>query len=296
MPAMPRAVIYPSAPAQDSTDNDADESFHHQDDMIMDAHRFIADPMTTTDDVVALLNARKRRRRTLAKERQVLEDAFVQCATPDRTERARLAREIGWSDKAVTVWFQNRRQKERKQAATTTPITMRPPSPAPSAASSSSSSSPPSRARTASLASSTCASPPTPTPIPIPSLPAATTPPLSPTPAARLWSIPTPVPVRIPPVATALRSLIRARAAMQAPRPAVVEHAVDPACPCYACSRALLLGGLGAMPAAPVEVEDTQVDRTCQAFAPLATLLAVCEVERERERVVARPSATATAC
>ncbi|KAJ3366910.1 hypothetical protein GGF31_007711 [Allomyces arbusculus] len=259
----------------------------------MDAHHHLITDPTTTDDVVALLNARKRRRRTLAKERHILEDAFAQCATPDRAERARLAREIGWSDKAVTVWFQNRRQKERKYAATsttstTTPITMRPPSPAPSTTAFSS----PSRSRTASLASSTCASPPTPTTT-LPAL-SSNTPPLSPTPAARLssqpWSIPTPVPVRVPPVATALRSLIRARAAMQAPRPAVVEHAVDPACPCYACSRALLLG----MPA-PVEVE--AVDRSCQAFAPLATLLAVCEVERERERVVQRPAtAAAAAC
>ncbi|KAK4053718.1 hypothetical protein OIV83_001374 [Microbotryomycetes sp. JL201] len=66
---------------------------------------------TTADPVIP-----KRRRRTTAGEQAVLESAFQRNPRPDAHERAQLAQQLpGMTPRAVAVWMQNRRQKEKKE-------------------------------------------------------------------------------------------------------------------------------------------------------------------------------------
>jgi hypothetical protein len=59
--------------------------------------------------------ARRKRRRTSPTELQILEDAFNHCMKPSRASRENIARRVGMNEKAVQIWFQNRRQAFRKQ-------------------------------------------------------------------------------------------------------------------------------------------------------------------------------------
>lgn len=59
--------------------------------------------------------ARRKRRRTSPTELQILEDAFNHCMKPSRANRENIARRVGMNEKAVQIWFQNRRQAFRKQ-------------------------------------------------------------------------------------------------------------------------------------------------------------------------------------
>ncbi|ODV91490.1 hypothetical protein CANCADRAFT_42138 [Tortispora caseinolytica NRRL Y-17796] len=58
--------------------------------------------------------ARKRRRRTSPDELLILERAFMACQKPNRVMRSDIARKAGMTDRAVQVWFQNRRQSWRR--------------------------------------------------------------------------------------------------------------------------------------------------------------------------------------
>lgn len=61
--------------------------------------------------------ARRKRRRTLPMELLVLMLEFAACKTPSRAKRQEIADRVSMSEKAVQIWFQNRRQTLRKQRA-----------------------------------------------------------------------------------------------------------------------------------------------------------------------------------
>lgn len=60
---------------------------------------------------------KKRRRRTKKEEAEVLASIYAQTAFPDSNMRAQLASQLGMTSRAVSIWFQNRRQAERKRAS-----------------------------------------------------------------------------------------------------------------------------------------------------------------------------------
>ncbi|WFC98454.1 hypothetical protein MYAM1_001182 [Malassezia yamatoensis] len=59
---------------------------------------------------------KKRRRRTRPHEVDVLMSAYLQNAFPNEATRERLAKSVGMTPRAVSVWFQNRRQAEKKRS------------------------------------------------------------------------------------------------------------------------------------------------------------------------------------
>lgn len=59
---------------------------------------------------------KKRRRRTRPHEVNILMSAYVRNAFPSENKRSELARMVGMSTRAVSVWFQNRRQAEKKRS------------------------------------------------------------------------------------------------------------------------------------------------------------------------------------
>ncbi|WFD20044.1 hypothetical protein MCAP1_002288 [Malassezia caprae] len=59
---------------------------------------------------------KKRRRRTRPHEVDILMSAYVQNAFPNEKTRDRLASMVGMTPRAVSVWFQNRRQAEKKRS------------------------------------------------------------------------------------------------------------------------------------------------------------------------------------
>ncbi|GAA5870461.1 hypothetical protein JCM1840_004730 [Sporobolomyces johnsonii] len=59
----------------------------------------------------------KRRRRTTPAELAILEDEFRKNSRPDQGERGRIAQRLGMTGRAVQVWYQNRRQKEKKESS-----------------------------------------------------------------------------------------------------------------------------------------------------------------------------------
>lgn len=58
---------------------------------------------------------RKKRRRTSPMELHILEEEFSRCSKPSKTIREDIARRVDMTEKAVQIWFQNRRQAVRKQ-------------------------------------------------------------------------------------------------------------------------------------------------------------------------------------
>ncbi|WFD31339.1 hypothetical protein MSPP1_002373 [Malassezia sp. CBS 17886] len=59
---------------------------------------------------------KKRRRRTRPHEADILMAAYVQNAFPNERTRARLGATVGMAPRAVSIWFQNRRQAEKKRS------------------------------------------------------------------------------------------------------------------------------------------------------------------------------------
>lgn len=53
--------------------------------------------------------AKKKRRRTTPGELLILEDAFRRNPLPDQRERQEIARKVAMDQKAIQIWFQNRR-------------------------------------------------------------------------------------------------------------------------------------------------------------------------------------------
>lgn len=60
---------------------------------------------------------KKRRRRTKKEEADVLVNVYAQTAFPDSAKRQELATRLGMTTRAISIWFQNRRQAERKRAS-----------------------------------------------------------------------------------------------------------------------------------------------------------------------------------
>ena len=58
--------------------------------------------------------ARRRRRRTSPTELNILETEFNRCFKPSKVVREDIARRVSMTEKAVQIWFQNRRQSYRK--------------------------------------------------------------------------------------------------------------------------------------------------------------------------------------
>ncbi|KAK9235988.1 hypothetical protein V1525DRAFT_408408 [Lipomyces kononenkoae] len=60
--------------------------------------------------------ARRKRRRTSPNELQILYSEFKRCPKPPRVTRIAIAERVGMTEKAVQIWFQNRRQSSRRAA------------------------------------------------------------------------------------------------------------------------------------------------------------------------------------
>ncbi|GAA6006536.1 hypothetical protein JCM11491_004998 [Sporobolomyces phaffii] len=59
----------------------------------------------------------KRRRRTSPTELAILEQEYTLNQRPDQPERARIAQRLGMTNRAIQVWYQNRRQKDKKDTS-----------------------------------------------------------------------------------------------------------------------------------------------------------------------------------
>jgi hypothetical protein len=60
--------------------------------------------------------ARRKRRRTSPLELSILQDEFLKGITPNKKRREEIASRVDMTEKAVQIWFQNRRQALRKAA------------------------------------------------------------------------------------------------------------------------------------------------------------------------------------
>ncbi|QLQ78336.1 hypothetical protein HG537_0A05830 [Torulaspora globosa] len=59
--------------------------------------------------------ARRKRRRTSTQELNILQAEFNQCPAPDKRKRQELAERCNMSEKAIQIWFQNKRQATKRQ-------------------------------------------------------------------------------------------------------------------------------------------------------------------------------------
>lgn len=73
--------------------------------------------------------ARRKRRRTSPNELSILINEFELGSTPNKQRRIDISKKVLMTEKAVQIWFQNRRQSLRKQSATEKEITELPPTP-----------------------------------------------------------------------------------------------------------------------------------------------------------------------
>ncbi|KAJ3181956.1 hypothetical protein HDU85_003474 [Gaertneriomyces sp. JEL0708] len=60
-------------------------------------------------------NGVKRRKRTSRDAAIILESHYAKCPLPSKVERATLAKTLGWTERQIQVWFQNKRQKEKQR-------------------------------------------------------------------------------------------------------------------------------------------------------------------------------------
>lgn len=63
--------------------------------------------------------ARRKRRRTSTQELNILQAEFNVCPAPDKRKRQELAERCNMSEKAVQIWFQNKRQACKRQHSAT---------------------------------------------------------------------------------------------------------------------------------------------------------------------------------
>lgn len=74
--------------------------------------------------------ARRKRRRTSPHELSILNKEFTLGTTPNKARRLEIAAKVSMTEKAVQIWFQNKRQSIRKQLNLEKEITVLPPTPA----------------------------------------------------------------------------------------------------------------------------------------------------------------------
>lgn len=73
----------------------------------------LSSPAISENDKESSCSGRKRQR--LSEEAlRILQEAFKRTRKPSATERNKLAKEVGLSERAVQIWFQNRRAKAKK--------------------------------------------------------------------------------------------------------------------------------------------------------------------------------------
>lgn len=75
------------------------------------------------------LLARRKRRRTSPHELAILNLEFLLGSTPNKVRRGEIAAKVNMSEKAVQIWFQNRRQALRRFKAADREVTELPPTP-----------------------------------------------------------------------------------------------------------------------------------------------------------------------
>ncbi|TIB62994.1 hypothetical protein E3P77_03669 [Wallemia ichthyophaga] len=63
----------------------------------------------------AAIESRKRRRRTTPQELQLLEEEYLRNPLPSASKRAEIAQNVGMSSRNVQVWYQNKRQNEKRR-------------------------------------------------------------------------------------------------------------------------------------------------------------------------------------
>lgn len=63
--------------------------------------------------------ARRKRRRTSPNELAILQREFEEGSTPNRAKRQEIAAKVSMTEKAVQIWFQNKRQALRRQSLST---------------------------------------------------------------------------------------------------------------------------------------------------------------------------------
>ncbi|CUM64180.1 uncharacterized protein PRCAT00001774001 [Priceomyces carsonii] len=73
--------------------------------------------------------ARRKRRRTSPNELSILNTEFDLGSTPNKSRRIEIASRLSMSEKAVQIWFQNKRQSLRKQSNCEREVTVLPPTP-----------------------------------------------------------------------------------------------------------------------------------------------------------------------
>lgn len=73
--------------------------------------------------------ARRKRRRTSPNELAILNSEFEIGSTPNKARRIEIAKKVNMTEKAVQIWFQNKRQSLRKQSNVEKEVTELPPTP-----------------------------------------------------------------------------------------------------------------------------------------------------------------------
>lgn len=73
--------------------------------------------------------ARRKRRRTSPNELAILNQEFVLGSTPGKSRRLEISKKVNMTEKAVQIWFQNKRQSIRRLRACDKEVTELPPTP-----------------------------------------------------------------------------------------------------------------------------------------------------------------------
>lgn len=73
--------------------------------------------------------ARRKRRRTSPHELSILNQEFQEGSTPSKAKRIEIAKKVSMTEKAVQIWFQNKRQSLRRLKSTDKEVTELPPTP-----------------------------------------------------------------------------------------------------------------------------------------------------------------------
>lgn len=73
--------------------------------------------------------ARRKRRRTSPHELAILNQEFQAGSTPNKTRRIEIAKKVSMTEKAIQIWFQNKRQSLRRLRAADKEVTELPPTP-----------------------------------------------------------------------------------------------------------------------------------------------------------------------
>lgn len=73
--------------------------------------------------------ARRKRRRTSPNELAILNQEFIMGSTPGKSKRLEISKKVNMTEKAVQIWFQNKRQSIRRLRACEKEVTELPPTP-----------------------------------------------------------------------------------------------------------------------------------------------------------------------